>query len=536
MNYNIPSDIVKDLSFDESAREQIMSGVAKLEKAVSYTLGAGGNNVVFEDSTGTPVVTKDGVTVAEAVVLEHPVEDMGAKMVREAARNTVKEAGDGTTTSTVLANALLKSMEEARRSGASVRQITLGVKNGLEKIYENLDSQAIEVTDKMVKEVAAISCNNDKELGDIIGGAYNELGKDGVVTIEKNEKNETEVEIVRGISFESNLKHFTLATNSDKSAAVYEDSVLFISMSKIEKVEKILHLIEYAMERNKAFIMISDVGDATYKNIVTNKIRNNMKVNVIDPAGFGETKADTMEDIAFLTGGKVYREEDGDDLSLFSPDMLGECESITIHKDRGTTIVIDESPEGIEERIDSVKKLIGEESKNKYIKGKLEQRLSMLVGKVGIIKVGGDSEQERKERYDRVDDAVHATKAALNGGIVSGGGVALRDASETLDMSSIGESCLKVAILTPQRVILENAGILKNEQSLIEKIISSFKKKEEIKAGYGINAVDGKTVNMVDAKIIDPLLVTKTALKNAASVALTILSAGCVISNQRLSK
>jgi len=516
MEYNNPSEIVKTLTFGKEANNQIIAGVEKLANAVKSTLGASGKCVIFEDALGRPVITKDGVTVAESVVLLHPVENIGATLIKQAARNTVREAGDGTTTATVLANSLLhitnKYLDEEK-----VRELKAGIISGANKVKVYLDKTSIPVKGRMLQNVAIISCNNDKELGTKIGEAYEKVGKNGVVLMEQSDTNETYVDFVEGVQFDSGLKSTHLITDKDKRTAVLDDPYVLIVSSPIPNIRKIQSVLEHTVKNKRSLLIVADMEQQPYATLLANKVKGNIKVNIVDVPGFGLTKQDTMDDLALLTGATIINEELGDDLDLISPDVLGSAKK-AVTDEKTTILQIDEEID-VTERVAEVNKSIEDES-NHFFKKKLEQRLSMLTGKVGIIYVGADSEVELKEKKDRVEDAIHATKAAYKEGIVAGGGVALLNAANSLKPKNKGEEILFEAIKAPYYTILDNAGIVEI-------------KKQTIK-NRGIDVKTGKEVNMIKAGIIDPVLVTKSALKNAVSVVVTIVSADCVISNKRL--
>ena len=516
MEYNNPSEIVKTLTFGKEANDQIIAGVEKLANAVKSTLGASGKCVIYEDALGRPVITKDGVTVAESVVLLHPVENIGATLIKQAARNTVREAGDGTTTSTVLANSLLK-ITNKHLDEEKVRELKAGIISGANKVKVYLDKTSIPVKGQMLQNVAIISCNNDKELGIKIGEAYEKVGKNGVVLMEQSDTNETYVDFVEGVQFDSGLKSTHLITDKDKHTAVLDDPYVLIVSSPIPNIRKIQSVLEYVIKDKRSLLVVADMEQQPYATLLSNKVKGNIKVNIVDVPGFGLTKQDTMDDLALLTGATIINEELGDDLDLISPDVLGSAKK-SVTDEKTTILQIDEEID-VTERVAEVTKNIEDES-NSFFKKKLEQRLSMLTGKVGIIYVGADSEVELKEKKDRVEDAIHATKAAYKEGIVAGGGVALLNAATSLKASNKGEEILFEAIKSPYYTILDNAGIVEI-------------KKQTIK-NRGIDVKTGKEVNMIKAGIIDPVLVTKSALKNAVSVVTTIVSADCVISNKRL--
>ena len=516
MEYNNPSELVKELSFGDDAKQKVINGVDKLAKAVKSTLGASGKCVIYEDARGRPVITKDGVTVAESVVLMDPVENIGATLIKEAAKNTVKEAGDGTTTATVLAESLLK---EASSAVGSVRDIKLGIASCAKKVNDYLDSISIEVKGEMLRDVAAISCNNDAALGAIISEAYEKVGESGVVLMEESEDDRTYVEIVDGVQLESGLKSQHLITDRDKQRIVLDKPMVLIVASEIPNVRKIQPILEHVIKHKRSLLIVAEVDTQVSSTLLMNKVKGNIKVNFIDPPGFGPTKQSTLEDLAFLTGATIMDENLGDDLDLITVDCLGEVQK-SVTDDKTTVLTTLDLGLDLEERIKDVHKSIKKE-KNQYIKRRLEQRLAMLSGSVGIVKVGADSAVELKEKKDRVEDSIYAVKAALKEGIVPGGGVALFDAAKIIEPSNLGEEILLKSILSPFYTILDNAGIKNN---VVKGVVS----------GYGIDVTTGNCVNMVEKGIIDPVLVTKSALKNAISVASTIISADCVISNVRI--
>ena len=517
MEYNLPSEIVKDLNFGNSAKDRIIKGVDKLAQAVKSTLGASGQCVIYEDARGNPVITKDGVTVAESVVLFDPVENMGATLIKEAAKNTVKEAGDGTTTAIVLAEALIKEANHEQYHGSSIREIKEGINSGAKKINDYLKENALDIKGDMLQNVSAISCNNDYELGKIISEAYEKVGKDGVVLMEGSDTENTYVEVVDGIQIESGLTSPHFITDTDKQRVTLENPLVLIVASEIPNVRKIQNILEFAIKNNRALLIVSRVSQQVKSALLMNKVKGNIKVNIIDPPGFGPTTLDTIKDLAILTGATVINEELGDDLDGISLDILGEVEKC-VTDSKNTVITTFETTKDVTERIKEVEK-IRKNEKNGFLKKFLEQRLAMLSGSVGIVRVGADSKVELKEKKDRVEDAIYATKAALKEGIVSGGGIALLNASQFITPDNAGETILLKAIQAPFETILQNAGL--------EKVVLRSEK------GLGIDVITGESVNMIEKGIIDPLLVTKTALKNAISVVSTIISANCVISNMR---
>ena len=515
MEYNNPSLLIKELNFGEDAKTKINAGVTKLANAVKSTLGASGKCVIYEDARGVPVITKDGVTVAESIVLYDPVENIGATLIKEAARNTVKEAGDGTTTATVLSEALLKRYNQAKDADRSVR---LGVSSCLDKVIQYLEDIKIEVTEELLEHVASISCNNDKELGKIIAEAYTKVGRDGVVLMETSDTEDTYVDLVDGVQFDCGLTSPHFVTNNEKQKSELENPLVLLCSSEIPNIRRIQNVLEYVIKQNRSLLIIAPVAQQVKSALLMNKIKGVIKVNVIDVPGFGPTKKDTCEDLAIMTGATLFNEQLGDDLDAITPEDLGEVE-YSETDDNNTVITLSDDVPEISERIDELHKRIADEQ-NGFIKKKLEQRLSMLSGSVGIIRVGANSKVELKEKRDRVEDAIYATKAALKEGIVPGGGIALLNAAQKIKPSNEGEMILLHAIKSPFETIMRNAGFE----------TSGYPDKE----GVGVNVVTGEEVDMVDEGIIDPVLVTKSALKNAVSVVSTIVSADCIISNARV--
>ena len=516
MEYNQPSTLIKELNFGDDAKSKIIAGVDKLAKAVKSTLGASGKCVIYEDARGNPVITKDGVTVAESVVLYDPVENLGATLIKEAAKNTVKEAGDGTTTATVLAEALIKEVQKEQYAELSTRFIKQGINSALEKVNTYLTDTAIEVKGSMLKDVSSISCNNDIELGAIIAEAYTKVGKDGVVFMEGSETEDTYVDIVDGVQFDCGITSPHFVTDTEKHEAILEEPLVLIVGSQIPNIRKIQTILEHVIKNKKELLIVAQVDQQLKSALMMNKVKGNIKVNIVDLPGFGPTKQDTIQDLAFLTGATVINEELGDDMDLITVDCLGKAKK-AVTNDKITVITTIDLNNDLTERIENVKKAIKNE-KNPFFKKKIQERLAMLSGKVGMVKVGAASKVELKEKKDRVEDAIYATKAALKEGIVPGGGIALLNAAQEIKANGWGEEILLNAIKSPYQTILDNAGI-------IEAV--------EPTSGKGIDVTNGNTCEMIKHGIIDPVLVTKSALKNAVSVVTTIISADCIISNMR---
>jgi chaperonin GroEL len=431
----------------------------------------------------------------------------------------VREAGDGTTTATVLAEALIKEVNKKEYVSKTTREIKEGINSGLVKVNEYLKTNALEIEGDMLQSVSAISCNNDLALGKIISEAYEKVGKDGVVLMESSDTENTYVELVDGVQIESGLTSPHFVTDTDKQRVILENPLVLIVGSEIPNVRKIQNILEFAIKNNRSLLIVAPVSQQVKSALLMNKVKGNIKVNIIDLPGFGPTKRDTVEDLAILTGATVINEELGDDLDGISLDILGEVER-AVTDDKNTVLTILETID-VSERIEEVTKLKDKE-KDGFLKRFLEKRLTTLSGSVAIVRVGADSKVELKEKKDRVEDAIYATKAALKEGIVPGGGIALLNASQYIESENVGETILLNAIKAPFETIIRNAGIENYDEPNIK--------------GNGIDVISGGGVDMVSHGIIDPLLVTKTALKNAISVVSTIISANCVISNIRVNE
>ncbi len=511
--------IVKNLSFGSEAKNNVFAGITKLTQAVSSTLGASGKCVMLEDNTGQPIITKDGVTVAEAITLLDPVENMGATLLKQAAKKTVSEAGDGTTTATVLAHSILN---EAYRviTKENAREVKESILSATNKVVDYLNSIVIPVEDEMIDQVATISTNNDPVLGKIIADAFRSVDKTGVVMLEVSDLPETKFETIDGVQYNRGLKNIHFVTNQDTKTAELEKPLVLIVESQIDNVRKIQTVLEYAIKNKRALLIIADVDQQVMSALAMNKIKGNIKVNVIDAPIYGVNKKETLEDLALLTGATVINEDLGDDIDLIQPEQLGECKK-TITSEHETILQVHEVSEEIKNLIEDLKSRL-KTAKHGAIIVNLEKRLARLSGKVAVVKVGANSEVELKEKKDRVEDAICATKAAIKEGIVPGGGIALLNASQQVKPENACENILLRAIKAPFETILLNAGIVNAKVSKTQ--------------GEGLNVVTGNMVNMIESGIIDPLLVTKSALKNASSVATTILSTDCVINNLRVNE
>jgi chaperonin GroEL len=511
--------IVKNLNFGNEARDNVFKGITKLTKAVSSTLGASGKCVMLEDASGRPVITKDGVTVADSIILLDPVENMGATLLKEAARKTVREAGDGTTTATVLAHAILEEAYKVADKTNS-RELKDGINSAVNKTVKYLQSVSMQVNGNMIDHIATISTNNDPALGKVIADAFRAVNNTGIVMMETSSSGETKVEVVDGVQYEKGLTNSHFITNPSKKTAELDNPLVLLIESPIDTIRQIQSVLEYVIKNNKPLLIIGDLEDGVLAALAMNKTKGNIKVNVINAPTYGVNKKELLDDLSLLTGATIINEDLGDDMDMIQPEHLGQClKSVTTHED--TVLQVEEPSEEILKVIDSIKEeLSKEKNPNKIIK--LEKRLAMLAAKIAIVKVGANSDIELKEKTDRVEDAICATKAAIKEGIVPGGGIALLNASDNIKFKTIGEEVLLKAIKAPFKTILDNAGITEYEMPKAK--------------GRGLNVVTGNMVNMIKQGIIDPLLVTKSALQNAASVATTILSTDCVINNLRINE
>ena len=507
--------IVKHLNFGDDAKSAIFKGIEQLTQAVSSTLGASGKCVILEDGAGNPQITKDGVTVANSVILLDPVENMGAKLLKEAARKTVQEAGDGPTTATVLAHAILT--EAYKANVTSPRDLKEGINLAVNKVVQYLEKHSSEVKGDVIEQGATISANNDRELGQLIGQAFRSDDETGIVMMETHEEPETVIERIEGVQYDKGFLHNHFITNKEKGVSELENPKVLIVDSKVDNIRKIQGVLEHVIKKGYSLLVIADVEQQVMTALAMNKVKGNFKVNMLEAPKYGISRKETLDDLAMLTGATVINEDLGDDMDLIQPEHLGTCLK-AVSTEIETIIQIEETPEEVTELIKGIEKQIKETS-NPNIKIRHEKRLARLLAKVAIVKVGANSEVELKEKRDRVEDAICATKAAIKEGIVPGGGIALLNAANNVIPKSVSEKVLLEAIKAPYKTILENAGIEDYEVPKVK--------------GRGLNVVTGKTVNMVKSGIIDPLLVTKSALQNAASVATTILSTDCVINNLR---
>ena len=517
------SAVVKDLSFKDKARAKLVSGIDKLAEAVGSTLGPSGQCVLVEGDYGDPHVTKDGVTVANSILLHDPVENLGVSLVKQAAKNTATKAGDGTTTSTVLAQSLIHAYDKLDGDSFSFRDIKSGLEKFKDIVIEEIDKRAIDLDDEKLLQVSEISTNSDEALGGVIAEAFIQSGENGIVTIEQSNTNETKVDTVEGTKISNTSVHALFHTNQDKETCELENPLVFLSVSEVPNFLKIKDICEYAMKSNRPILMISPLDNQVTSALARNKVNGVIKVNVVNPPSFGQKRKDLLEDLALLLNAKVFDESLGDSIDSITPDMLGQA-SKAISDIDGTVIVVDKT-EAVEEKIKTIKGLLEEEDHPVLI-NHLQQRLALLSGGVSIIRVGADTEIELKEKLDRVDDAVHAVRAAKKEGILPGGCSTLAcisgcDWELELNQGELkGLEILQAAMTAPYLRILSNAGLDSKDYKF-----KAF--------GEGVDATDGKVKDMIEAGIIDPAMVTKQALINAISVATTVLSTDCVISNMR---
>jgi len=521
--------MAKKIQFDVDARDGLKRGVDALADAVKVTLGPKGRNVIIGKSFGGPQVTKDGVSVAKEIELEDPLENMGAQMVKEVASKTNDLAGDGTTTATILAQAIVKEGLKNVAAGANPMDLKRGIDKAVNAIVKNLNDQSVEVgnsSDK-IKQVASISANNDETIGELITAAFDKVGKEGVITVEEAKGTDTTVDIVEGMQFDRGYISPYFVTNSDKMEADMETPYILIYDKKISTMKDLLPVLEPVAQSGKPLVVIAeDVDGEALATLVVNKLRGSLKIAAVKAPGFGDRRKAMLEDIAILTGGTVISEDRGFTLENASIDMLGTAEKVIIDKDNTTVVNGAGNSDDIKARVNQIKSQI-EASTSDYDKEKLQERLAKLSGGVAVLYVGAASEVEMKEKKDRVDDALHATRAAVEEGIVSGGGVALLQALQSLAKlkgenadEQTGVQIVARAIESPLRTIVANAG---GEGSVVvAKVIEGDK-------NFGYDAKTDTYGNMQEKGIIDPKKVTRIALENAASVAGMILTTECAL-------
>jgi len=521
--------MAKEIKFDIESRDALKRGVDALANAVKVTLGPKGRNVVIEKSFGAPHVTKDGVSVAKEIELEDRVENMGAQMVKEVASKTNDIAGDGTTTATVLAQAIVREGLKNVAAGANPMDLKRGIDKAVTAVVANLKEQSKEVGDstEMVKQVASVSANNDETIGSLIAEAFGKVGKEGVITVEEAKGIDTTVDVVEGMQFDRGYQSPYFVTNPEKMLTELENPYILLVEKKISSMKELLPVLEPIAQSGKSLLIISEeVEGEALATLVVNKLRGSLKIAAVKAPGFGDRRKAMLEDIAILTGGQVISEEQGFTMENISLDMLGTAEKVSIDKDNTTVVNGGGEESKIKGRVNQIKAQM-ETTTSDYDREKLQERLAKLAGGVAVLYVGAASEVEMKEKKDRVDDALNATRAAVEEGIVAGGGVALVRAIDALQNltginadETTGIKIVKRAIEEPLRQIVANAG---GEGSVI------VAKVAEGSGDFGYNAKTDEYVNMLEAGIIDPTKVTRVALENAASVSGMLLTTECVI-------
>jgi chaperonin GroEL len=524
--------MAKQLFFDIEARNRMKRGVDVLANAVKVTLGPKGRNVVLEKKFGAPGITKDGVTVAKEIELEDPIENMGAQMVKEVASKTADVAGDGTTTATVLAQSIITEGLKNVAAGANPMDLKRGIEKGVTKVVEHLkgQSQAVGNDHSKIQQVASISANNDAEIGKLIAEAMKKVGKEGVITVEEARGTETGIEVVEGMQFDRGYISPYFVTNSEKMEAELENPYILIYDKKVSSMKDILHILEKVAQSGRPLVIIAeDLEGEALATLVVNKLRGTLKVAAVKAPGFGDRRKEMLQDIAVLTKGVVISEEQGYKLENADLTYLGQASSITIDKDNTTIVGGKGKKEDISARVSQIKAQI-DVTTSDYDKEKLQERLAKLSGGVAVLNIGAATEIEMKEKKDRVDDALHATRAAVEEGIVPGGGVAFIRAVESLEKlkganedETTGIFIVKRALEEPLRQIVANAGI---EGSIV------VQKVKEGKADFGFNARTEQYENLLKAGVIDPTKVTRIALENAASIAGMLLTTECVIADK----
>ncbi len=524
--------MAKQIFFDIEARNKMKKGVDTLANAVKVTLGPKGRNVVIEKKFGAPAVTKDGVSVAKEIELEDAIENMGAQMVKEVASKTADQAGDGTTTATVLAQAIIGEGLKNVAAGANPMDLKRGIDKAVGAIVENLKSQKqdVDVNSNRVQQVAAISANNDDTIGKLIAEAFSKVGKEGVITVEEAKGTDTTVDVVEGMQFDRGYISPYFVTNSEKMEAELQNPYILIYDKKVSTMKDILHILEKVAQSGRPLLIIAeDLEGEALATLVVNKLRGTLKVAAVKAPGFGDRRKEMLQDIAVLTKGIVVSEEQGYKLENVDLTYLGQAASVTIDKDNTTIVDGAGDKEAITARVNQIKAQV-ETTTSDYDKEKLQERLAKLAGGVAVLYVGAATEVEMKEKKDRVDDALHATRAAVEEGIVPGGGVAYIRAIESLDNlkgenedETTGIAIIKRAIEEPLRQIVSNSGI---EGSIV------VQKIKEGKADFGFNARSEVYENLFAAGVIDPTKVSRVALENAASIAGMLLTTECVIADK----
>src|ERR1700716_810753 len=519
----------KQLQFDEAARHALLRGVEKLAKAVKATLGPSGRNVILDKKFGSPTITKDGVTVAKEIELEDPYENMGAQLVREVASKTSDIAGDGTTTATVLAEAIYKEGLRNVTAGANPTSLQRGIMKAVDAVVDELKKISKKVSDRTeIAQVATVSSNWDKTIGDIIADAMDKVGKDGTITVEEAKSIDTTLDVVEGMQFDKGYLSPYFVTNAEAMEAVLDNPYILIYEKKISSLKDMLPLLEKVAKAGRPLLIIAeDVEGEALATLVVNKLRGTLQVAAVKAPGFGDRRKAMLEDIAVLTGGRLITEDLGIKLENITLDDLGRAKRVTIDKENTTIVEGEGSTADIQGRVNQIRRQI-EETTSDYDREKLQERLAKLAGGVAVINVGAATETEMKEKKARVEDALHATRAAVEEGIVPGGGVAFIRTQKVLDKvkgsdddEKIGVDIVRRSLEEPMRMIVQNAGA--------EASIVVGKVKESKEKNFGYNAQTDEFEDLVAAGVIDPTKVTRTALQNAASIAALMLTTECVV-------
>jgi chaperonin GroEL len=522
----------KQITFNTEAREKLKQGIDELANAVKVTLGPKGRNVVIQKSYGAPTITKDGVSVAKEIELEDPIANMGAQMVKEVASKTADAAGDGTTTATVLAQAIVNAGLKSVSAGANPMDLKRGIDKAVKIVIANLKEQSEQIGDDFgkIQQVAAISANNDDTIGSLIADAMKRVTKDGVITVEEAKGTETYVEEVIGMQFDRGYLSPYFITDAEKMIADYENPYILITDKKISNMQELVPVLEKSLQTGRPLLIIAeDVDSQALGVLVVNRLRAGLKVVAVKAPGFGDRRKAMLEDLAILTGGTVISEEQGYKLENAGLEHLGSCERMTVDKDNTTVVGGKGNNEAIKARTSQIKQQI-DATTSDYDREKLQERLAKLAGGVAVLYVGASTEVEMKEKKDRVDDALNATRAAIEEGIVPGGGVALVRAISSLEKQkganedeTIGMGIVRKALEAPIRIIAENAGV---DGSLI------FHKVLEGSGAFGYNARTDQYEDLKKAGVIDPTKVTRIALENAASISSLVLTTECVINDK----
>jgi chaperonin GroEL len=519
--------MAKQITYGDESRQAILRGVNKLADAVKVTLGPKGRNVVLDKKFGSPVITKDGVTVAKEIELKEPLENMGAQMVREVASKTSDVAGDGTTTATVLAQAIYREGSKNVTAGANPMELKRGIEKAVAAVVEELKRLSKPVKGNMIAQVGTISANNDSTIGKIIAEAMEKVGKDGVITVEEAKSMETSLEVVEGMQFDRGYLSPYFVTDPERMEVVLESALVLIHEKKISSMKDLLPVLEQVAKLGKPLLIIAEeVEGEALATLVVNKLRGTLQVAAVKAPGYGDRRKAMLEDIAILTGGKAITEDLGIKLENLKLEDLGKAKKITIDKDNTTIIEGSGKPKDIEGRVKQIRTQV-EETTSDYDREKLQERLAKLVGGVAVIKVGAATETEMKEKKARVEDAMHATKAAVEEGIVPGGGVALLRSVKAVEAikaegdEKVGVNLIRRCLEEPLRQIAQNAG---HEGAVV------VAKVRDMKTDEGFNAFSDTYENLVDAGVIDPTKVVRSALQNAASIASLLLTTEALVS------